>query len=296
MSVHSDFETVVPFSVRIPATQTIPFLFNSPHSGRHYPRRFIASSRLDANGVRRSEDVFVDELFTNVVALGAPLMMAHFPRAYLDVNREPFELDPRMFSGDLPAGINSRSPRVAGGLGTVPRIVAEGQPIYREKLPASEALERIEALYMPYHDCLSALIEETFERFGQAILIDCHSMPSTTRFADAGPTPDIIVGDRFGTACHPALSEQAIRLLRDAGFRVAHNRPYAGGFITERYGRPAHMRHALQIEINRALYLDEKTYQRTRDFDALCGTLTVFVEELSRLPAEWMRATPAAAE
>ncbi|MCP1200356.1 N-formylglutamate amidohydrolase [Notoacmeibacter sp. MSK16QG-6] len=296
MSVHSDFETVVPFSVRTPATQTIPFLFNSPHSGRHYPRRFIASSRLDADGVRRSEDVFVDELFAGVVALGAPLMMAHFPRAYLDVNREPYELDPRMFSGDLPAGVNSRSPRVAGGLGTVPRIVAEGQPIYREKLPAAEALERIEALYMPYHDLLSTMIERTFDRFGQAILVDCHSMPSTTRFADAGPMPDIIIGDRFGTACHPSLADYAIQLLRDGGFRVAHNRPYAGGFITERYGRPALARHAFQIEINRALYLDEKTYSKTRDFDALSDAMGRFVRELSRLPAEWMRATPAAAE
>ncbi|RLQ88468.1 N-formylglutamate amidohydrolase [Notoacmeibacter ruber] len=296
MSVHTDFETIAPFSVRVPAIQTIPFLFNSPHSGRYYPRRFIASSRLNADSVRRSEDVLVDELFADVVSLGAPLMMAHFPRAYLDVNREPWELDPRMFSGDLPAGVNSRSPRVVGGLGTVPRIVAEGQPIYREKLPAAEALERIEALYMPYHDMLGELIERTFDEFGQAILVDCHSMPSSTRFADGGPVPDIILGDRFGAACHSALADHAFQVLTDLGFRVAHNRPYAGGFITERYGRPATGRHALQVEINRALYLEEKTYQKTSDFDAVREAMKTFAARLGELPAFWAVSSQAAAE
>ena len=284
MSVHSDFDTVAPFSVRAPDRQAIPFIYNSPHSGRHYPRRFIALSRLDANGVRKSEDVLVDELFSDVVSLGAPLMMAHFPRAYLDLNREPWELDPRMFTGDLPANVNSRSPRVTGGLGTVPRIVAEGQPIYRDKLPASEALERIERFYLPYHDTLTGLIDGTLETFGHAVLIDCHSMPSSTRFGDPGPAPDIIVGDRFGVSCSPVLAAQAIALLRDLGFRVAHNRPYAGGFITEHYGRPFAGRHAMQIEINRALYLDEMTYQPTAGFNAVKEAMRRFAKGLANLP------------
>ncbi len=169
-----------PFLVDEPAEHVFPFVFNAPHSGAHYPPAFLAASRLDALTLRRSEDAHVDRLFASVVGLGAPLMRACFPRAYLDLNREPYELDPRMFTGRLPSYANTRSMRVAGGLGTVPRIVADGQEIYRERLPVEEAVTRIETLYKPYHRTLRGLIQRTARTFGKAILIDCHSMPSSS--------------------------------------------------------------------------------------------------------------------
>lgn len=171
------------FEVREPEMQRIPFVFNSPHSGRVYSRSFLEKSRLDDLSIRRSEDHFVDELFHSVTDLGAPLLMAHFPRAFLDVNREPYELDPRMFDGPLPPHANISSMRVAGGLGTVPRLVAENMEIYRGRFPVSEALERIETIYKPYHACLRRLIARTHVQFGLAVLIDCHSMPGNIRLS-----------------------------------------------------------------------------------------------------------------
>ena len=176
----------------------MPFLFNSPHSGRYYPERFLAMARLDRNAIRRSEDCYVDELFGGAVALGAPMLAANFPRAYLDVNREPWELDPRMFAEPVPSFCNIRSARVAGGLGTVPKLVGEGLDIYSGRLPLAEAVARIEAVYKPYHETLKRLLTRTHARFGFAVLIDCHSMPASIRVGDSGLRPDFIIGDRFG--------------------------------------------------------------------------------------------------
>ncbi len=180
------------FEIIEPATIAAPFVFNSPHSGRAYPSDFLATSRLDPLALRRSEDAFVDELFMGVTALGAPLMRAHFPRAYLDVNREPYELDPRMFLEPLPSYANTRSLRVAGGLGTVPRIVAEAEEIYAEPLRLTEALARIEALYKPYHGALKDLVGRVREEFGVCVLVDCHSMPSARRAGEPGVRPDFV--------------------------------------------------------------------------------------------------------
>ncbi|MBV8663602.1 MAG: N-formylglutamate amidohydrolase, partial [Hyphomicrobiales bacterium] len=186
-----------PFDVVEPRVLTAPVVFNSPHSGARYPKRFLAASRLDPLALRRSEDAFVDELFLPCVALGAPLLRAHFPRAFLDLNREPFELDPQMFEGTLPAYANTRSLRVAAGLGVIPRVVGDTQPIYRGRMPVADGLGRIAALHRPYHERLSELIERARVRFGLAVLIDCHSMPST--LAEGAPL-DIVLGDRFGTS------------------------------------------------------------------------------------------------
>src|SRR5215212_479421 len=182
-----------PFTVTEPATQTIPFVFNVPHAGAIYPTAFLTESRLDAVALRRSEDAFVDELFGAMVSLGAPLMAARFPRAFLDLNREPYELDPRMFDGRLPPFVNTRSMRVAGGLGTIPRIVAHGQEIYRGRIPVDEALRRIEWLYKPYHRTLRQLVNRTASLFGHAVLIDCHSMPSTSVSRDDAVKADIVL-------------------------------------------------------------------------------------------------------
>ncbi|WP_027165201.1 N-formylglutamate amidohydrolase [Mesorhizobium sp. WSM3224] len=291
-----DFSVVPPFEIRSGAEQRVPFLFNSPHSGRHYPERFLAMARLDRNAIRRSEDCYVEELFGGAVALGAPLLAANFPRAYLDVNREPWELDPRMFAEPVPSFCNIRSARVAGGLGTVPKLVGEGLDIYPGRLPLAEAVARIEAVYKPYHEALKRLLTRTHARFGYAVLIDCHSMPASIRVGDNGARPDFIIGDRFGISASPALTEMAIGLLVGMGYTVAHNKPYAGGFITEHYGRPARHLHALQVEVNRGLYMDERTFQKSAGFDALADNLTRFSADLMSMPDDHFVDLPLAAE
>lgn len=284
------------FEVREPAIQAIPFVFNSPHSGRNYPKSFLAQSRLDAHTIRRSEDHFVDELYASAPSIGAPLLLAHFPRAYLDVNREPYELDPRMFDGALPPHANTASLRVAGGLGTVPRIVAENLDIYPGRLPVQEAISRVEAIYKPYHACLRRLISRTHSRFGFCVLIDCHSMPGTTRLAGSSLRPDFIVGDRFGASASSALSDAAIGALEDLGFRVVRNKPYAGGFITEHYGRPRRGLHALQIEVNRALYIDEVTLQKRPDFSVMESLIATFMRRMAEFTENLSVETSLAAE
>ncbi|MEW9804388.1 N-formylglutamate amidohydrolase [Mesorhizobium sp. ZMM04-5] len=284
MNAADDFAIVPPFTIRESAEQRVPFVFNSPHSGSHYPERFLALARLDGVEIRRSEDCYVDELFGAAPPLGAPLLAANFPRAYLDVNREPWELDPRMFTEPVPPFANIRSARVAGGLGTVPKLVGEGLDIYACRLPLAEAVGRIEAVYKPYHDALKHLLTRTHARFGYAVLVDCHSMPASIRIGDGGVRPDFIIGDRFGVSANRALTEAAIASLASMGYAVAHNKPYAGGFITEHYGRPARGLHALQIEINRGLYMNERTLERTAGFHALAEDLTRFMSELMAMP------------
>jgi len=264
-----------------------PLVFNSPHSGCDYPAEFVASSPLDLATLRRSEDSFIDEIFSAAPQYGAPLLKALFPRAYLDVNREAFELDPGMFADSLPLHVNTGSLRAAGGLGTIARVVADGKNIYREKLPYAEAERRIGALYRPYHATLDALLADAERACGAAVLIDCHSMPSQGAPAN-GPDPrpvEIILGDRFGSSCAPQISHIVESTLRDLGYRVERNNPYAGGHITGIHGHPARGRHALQIEINRALYMDETAiapspgFARLRDdmsklIAVLCAHLT----------------------
>jgi N-formylglutamate amidohydrolase len=296
MKAEDDFSVVPPFEVHESADQRVPFVFNSPHSGRHYPERFLALTRLDRMAIRRSEDSYVEELFGAAPTLGAPLLAANFPRAYLDVNREPWELDPRMFAEPVPSFANIRSARVAGGLGTVPKLVGEGLDIYAGRLPLAEAISRIEHVYKPYHDTLKRLLTRTHARFGYAVLIDCHSMPASIRIGDSGLRPDFIIGDRFGVSATRALTETAISLLASMGYTVAHNKPYAGGFITEHYGRPARGLHALQIEINRGLYMNEHTLVRSAGFDALADDLARFSAELMAMPDHNFVDLPLAAE
>ncbi len=274
--------------IRLPDEQSVPFVFNSPHSGRYYPADFLAATSLDKHEIRRSEDLLVDQLFAPVVRLGAPLMSANYPRAYLDVNREPYELDPKMFDGRLPTYANVRSLRVAGGLGTIPRVVSDSANIYKGPLPIEEGLERIERIYRPYHDTLRRLLAQTHVAFGLAILIDCHSMPSNIRGGSSRVRPDFVLGDRFGASCMPELTDQATAALQRLGYSVCRNKPYAGGFITEHYGRPSRGLHALQIEVNRSLYMDEFRLEPNRgfirlsaDLGALAQSLLTFVEEMA---------------
>lgn len=266
-------ELTPPYTLSMPAEQLTPVVFCSPHSGSIYPKAFLDASRLDPHTLRKSEDCYVDELFEPVVALGAPLIAARFPRAYLDVNREPYELDPELFQGRLPAFANTQSARVVGGLGTIARIVADTEEIYRERLPIGAAFQRIEKLYRPFHGALAGALEGTRKRFGMAVLIDCHSMPSASMGQPPGGRPHFVLGDRFGASCDARLTRFIRDTLQRAGFEVQVNRPYAGGFITEHYGSPARCVHALQLEINRALYLDEATLSKSKDFPKLMRTL-----------------------
>lgn len=269
-----------PFAVDEPVRHAIPFVFNTGHSGAVYPPSFLAASRLDGLSLRRSEDAHVDRLFAPVVRLGAPLLRANFPRAYLDVNREPYELDPRMFEGRLPPYANTRSMRVAGGLGTVPRVVADGQEIYQHRIPAAEAVARIETLYKPYHRALRTLIQRTAKTHGSCMLIDCHSMPSTS-LGREDIKADVVLGDRYGTACTPTLIDAFEAQFQAHGFRVVRNKPYAGGFITEHYGEPNLGRHALQIEVNRALYMNEGSLAIHAGFDGLVEALRAIIIDVA---------------
>ena len=273
-------ELAPPFSVARPGELKVPLVFNSPHSGRIYPKAFLAASRLDPHTLRRSEDAFVEELFAFVTDLGAPLLHAHFPRAYLDVNREPYELDPVLFRDGLPHYANTQSVRVVGGLGTIARIVSESDEIYREPLAVKAALERINRLYTPYHDTLAALLLETQREFGLAVLIDCHSMPSSPVAEGGAGRPDFVLGDRFGTSCSGELTRLAADQIATLGYAVTLNKPYAGGYITEHYGRPHKAQHVLQIEINRSLYMDETSFEKSAGFDRLRADLETMVRGL----------------
>ena len=292
----SQDELEPPFDILEPAEWRGPVLFNSPHSGRVYPRAFLIASRLDVNTLRRSEDSFVDDLVMDVVKRGYPLMRAHFPRCFVDVNREPYELDPRMFDGRLPSFANTRSMRVAGGLGTVARVVGDAQEIYDQRLSVDDAMRRIENLYKPYHRALRKLFSRVHRDFGAAMLVDCHSMPSTTGGKDERPRADVVIGDRYGTSCVAAVSETVESTLRGLGYAVSRNKPYAGGFITEHYGNPSAGLHAIQIEVNRALYMDERRFERSADFGQLSRDLVSLADKLAAIPLEEMRPYRAAAE
>jgi N-formylglutamate deformylase len=266
-----------PFRLARPKAQTVPFVFASPHSGRCYPAALTAPSRLDSLMLRRSEDAFVDELFAGVMELGAPLLTADFPRVFLDVNRGIGELDAAMFAAPLNLPVDPPGPRVTAGLGVIPRIVRDGAEIYRGKLKPDEAVLRLEKFYRPYHRALGALVEETSGQFGVSVVVDCHSMPS------ALGAPDIVLGDRYGTSAAPALSRQAEAAFAREGFSVGRNAPYAGGYTTVLHGRPARGCHALQIEVNRGLYLDEDRITRKESFENVKLRLTAALTRIVRI-------------
>lgn len=280
-------ELAPPFEIVEPRELTSPLVFSSPHSGRVYPERFLAATRLDTATLRRSEDAYVDELFASARAVGAPLLHARFPRAFLDLNREPYELDPKLFDGALPQFANTRSLRVAAGLGTIPRVVADAREIYAERLAVDEALRRIESLYKPYHAALRALMERAQRRFGVAVLVDCHSMPSTSsRDLAAFPRDDrrkldFVIGDRYGASAAPLIVDGVDRRLSALGYHVQRNRPYAGGFITEHFGRRAAGWHSIQIEISRGLYMNEATLEKNERFATLARDLFEVIEGLA---------------
>ncbi len=289
-----------PFVLTQPSASRLPVILTSPHSGRRYPEDFLASSRLNALSIRRSEDSFVDELFAAAPALGMKLLAASFPRAYCDANREAWELDPDMFEDRLPDYANITSPRVTAGLGTIARIVSTGETIYRRKLTFAEAERRVVQCWQPFHGTLLSLIEAARLEFGACLVLDCHSMPRAAPDGSACRV-NVILGDGHGTACTPKITAFVETALQRLGFVVGRNEPYSGGYITRHYGQPQLGVHVLQIEIARSLYMDERRIERSPDFMALAARLAEFLTSLAGavrllLPLDARWNMPSAAE
>ena len=275
---------VPPVIISYPVQQTVPLVVASPHSGSFYEADFLASSRLDAKTLRRSEDFYVHDLLAGAPSLGAPLIRATFPRAFIDANREPYEIDPAMFDGPVPSYANTRSPRVQAGLGTIAKIVASGADIYHERLPVTEIERRVEHYYAPYHAALKKLVEQTCEKFGWCLLLDGHSMPSIVPPLHRATAVDFVLGDWHGRSCDRAVTDRVHDLLNDLGFIVVRNSPYAGGFTTRHYGAPMEGVHALQIEMSRGLYMDEASYARLPSFTSLSAALSTVMAAVAQLP------------
>ena len=262
-----------------------PVVFASPHSGRNYDPGFLDRSVLSAEMIRSSEDAFVDQLFAPATEFGAPLLTAVQPRAYVDLNRSSEELDPALIEGVRRQGHN---PRVASGLGVIPRVVANGRSIYRGKLGLDEARQRIDGIWHPYHRALKSLLADAHVRFGQAILLDCHSMPrealENTHFT-RGKRPEIVLGDRFGASASPDVIELIEAAFSSAGLSVVRNAPFAGAYVTQAYGRPSRRQHAVQIEIDRSVYMDETRIEPNADFEAFRTVLRGVIAELVSIGA-----------
>ncbi|SEM71861.1 N-formylglutamate amidohydrolase [Pseudorhodobacter antarcticus] len=276
-------EMLVPdsFILLRPKVQTGPFVFSSPHSGRDYDGTFGGQSRLDALTLRSSEDAFVDQLFATAPDHGAPLLAARAPRAFVDLNRAADELDPAVIE-DAPR--MAHNPRIASGLGVVPRVVSAGRHIYADRMSRAAAEARLTQYWRPYHLQLRHLMFDTLERFGRAVLIDCHSMPHeaiTPHGRPSHPTPEIVLGDRFGTTASADVVAQIEEAFKSAGLRVARNAPFAGAYIAQTYGRPSHHQHVVQIEIDRALYLDEARVEPRPDFAAFQTLISGVIAQIT---------------
>lgn len=274
------------FHLSMPVVQDSGVIFASPHSGSHYPQDLLARSILDEHSIRSSEDAFVDQLFAAAPHHGAALICAGVPRAYVDFNRSPDELDPAVIAGVRPQGHN---PRVASGLGVIPRVVANSQPIYRGKLTMEEARRRISTYWQPYHNEVQRLLRATRERVGQAVLVDCHSMPHEAMDGVArstGRRADVVLGDRFGAAASSEVVDRIEAAFAAAGFVVSRNSPFAGAYVTQAYGRPSRNQHAVQIEIDRALYMDEVDIRPNADFEAVRARLEQVIGEIALIGRE----------
>ena len=281
------------YKVSLPDDRTTSVIFSSPHSGRDYPWSFLRRSSLDEMAIRSSEDAFVDELFASAPALGAPLITLTAPRAYIDVNRAADELDPALIDGIVR---HAHNPRIASGLGVVPRVVSNGRSIYRGKISLREANARIEGVWRPYHAALGDLVLESRVMFGEAILIDCHSMPHEaieSLGSGRGKRPDIVLGDRFGAAADAHVVDRIEDAFRRAGLTVARNAPFAGAYVTQHYGRPSKGQHVCQVEIDRSLYMDERTVSKSADYAEFVRLIEAVIADLADIGR---RKLPLAAE
>lgn len=271
------------YQLRMPQNRTTSVIFASPHSGRSYPWGFLRQSVLDELAIRSSEDAFVDLLFGDVPSFGAPLLCARTPRAFVDLNRNPDELDPALIEGVSRRGHN---PRVASGLGVIPRVVSNGRAIYRGKIPRYDADVRLANDWVPYHDTLGKLIGESQQIFGEAILIDCHSMPHEAMESNSKggiQRAEIVLGDRFGTSADSNIVGWIEAAFINAGLKVARNAPFAGAYTTQHYGRPSHNQHVVQIEIDRSLYMNEQMIRPNGNFQSFQKLISDVAKEISQI-------------
>lgn len=279
------------YTVKLPKIQTSAVVFNSPHSGRDYTTEFLMQSALDRNQIRSSEDAFVDDLFSSAPSYGAPLLAASAPRAFVDLNRNITELDPAVVEGAICHWHNTL---IASGLGVIPRVVANGQNIYRHKLTMPQAVERLESFYTPYHNKLYSMIADTLSMFGHVLLLDCHSTPheAISRInTKSRPAPDIILGDRFGSSCEGRIVDEVESAFMRSGFNVIRNNPFAGAYITQHYGRPDKKRNVIQIELNRSLYMDEKHIRKNTDFKKIQNQISGAVAQICEIHCPgWLQA------
>ena len=283
---------LTPFVLNEPVTRTTSVVFASPHSGKADLALFGGQVVLDHQTIRSSEDAHVDRLFSKVIDYGAPFLVAQVPRAFVDLNRAADELDPALIEG---VRRNVHNPRVGSGLGVIPRVVAGGRSIYRGKLTLEEAYSRLQTYWYPYHDKLTALLDQSFRLFGESILIDCHSMPREALDAarKSGERPHVVIGDRFGAAASARLVDQIAAAFEGQGLRVARNAPFAGAYSTVAYGRPVRSQPAVQVEIDRSLYMNEATLEMLPEFDELQSKLLGAASEIAALGS---RKIPLAAE
>lgn len=275
---------MLPYTLSLPIEQTVPLVFSSPHSGTNYPADFLTQTQLPLLRLRSTEDTFVHELFGEAPKEGAVQLSATFPRCFVDPNRAIEEIDDTMFLGALPLATHKNSVRVKSGLGVIPRVNLQGEAIYQSLLPVEEAAHRLNNYYIPYHAVLKKTIQQTKKKFGFCVLIDCHSMPSVGGPIDKDngqARVDFVLGDYYGKSCAPFFSQTVATFLRQQGYSVQLNMPYAGGFITQHYGHPHYNVHVLQIEVCRSLYMDEQTMQKTINFTNLQQTLTLFIRHLA---------------
>ncbi len=275
-----------PYTLRMPKMRTTAAIFASPHSGRNYPAAFVRDSQLDEVALRSSEDAFIDRLYESAPEFGAPLLAATFPRAYVDLNRAPDELDPALITGVVRRRHN---PRIASGLGVIPRVVAHSRTIRQGKISLFEAKRRLRHCYYPYHNKLKQLVEETERDFRHVLLFDCHSMPHDALVATSyafDKKPDVVLGDRYGASCAKRIADEAERIFTDAGLRVSRNLPFAGAYVTQQYGWPSIGRHTLQIEIDRALYMDEEKIVPRDDFSEFQALMRSVVKRLADLATD----------
>lgn len=269
------------YHLQLPAVRSSGVIFASPHSGRQYPPALLRETVLGPERLRSSEDAFVDILFADAPRHGAPLLAALAPRAWVDLNRGADELDPALIADVARIGHN---PRVSSGLGVIPRVVANGRAIYMGKLTRAQAQDRLDSIWYPYHNRLQRLLDESLTQHGQAILVDCHSMPHEALAASRrnGPLPHVVLGDRFGASADRAVMTWIEDAFTSAGLRVARNTPFAGAYVTQHYGRPTRGQHAVQIEIDRSLYMDEQRIQPHAGFDDFRRLLGDVIARIAR--------------
>lgn len=271
------------YDLRRPDARTTSVVFASPNSGRDYPWTFVRKSILDEREIRSSEDAYVDRVFDRAPSFGAPFLVAGAPRAYVDLNRAADELDPAVVMDVRRA---THNPRIASGLGVIPRVVANGRAIYRGKLKLDEAHYRISTYWRPYHDALQFLLDQSRNLFGQAILIDCHSMPHEALdngVPQSQPRPDVVLGDRFGAAASPEIVDRVEAAFVAVGLNVARNMPFAGAYITQHYGRPTKNQHAVQVEIDRSLYMNEQTIRPNANFETFRAQMQSVMAEIVQI-------------